>query len=84
MKVGSCSNFGYKPRQDRKVAAVSSLELCARKPDWSFYPLSPFWFKANLSHDRVLEARLDIPQVILSPAHKKEYVSNSLLLCFFS
>jgi len=66
LKVGPCSDFGYKPRQDRKVAAVNSLELCAGKPGWSFYPLSPFWFKANLSHDRVLEAHLAIPQATLS------------------
>jgi hypothetical protein len=64
MKVGSCSDFGYKPRQDRKVAAVSSLELCAGKPDWSFYPLSPFRLKANLPHDRMLEAQLINNQMV--------------------
>ena len=58
LKVGSGNGFGYKPRQDRKVATVSDLKSCARKPDWSFYPLSPFRLQANLPHDRVLEAHL--------------------------
>jgi len=52
MKVGSCSSFSYKPRQNRKVAAVSSLRLCAGEPNWSFYPLNSFWIQANLLHDR--------------------------------
>lgn len=54
MKVGSYNDFGYKPRQDRKVAAVSSLKLGVSKPDRSFSPASPFQLQANLLHDREL------------------------------